>query len=86
MNTMTRTQIKRALEDAGYTQMRLAQELNVSHVTIHGVIKGTCVSHRIRCRIAKAIGKPVEEVFRIKPNPSKTGPIPSVQIPKPNNN
>lgn len=78
MNTMTPLQIKRAIEDAGHTQTMIAFECKVSRPTVCQVIKKIRASHKVRCRIAEVIGKPVEEVFDIKPNPTKTGPEPSV--------
>jgi len=78
MKTMLPIQIKRALEDAGYTQVMIAEECNVSRPVVSQVIKGICVSHKVRCHIAGILKKPVEEVFVIKPNPTRTGPGPSV--------
>ena len=74
MKPMTPKQIKRALEDAGYTQVMIANECGVSAPTVSQVIKGICSSHRIRCHIAEVINKPVDGVFKIKPNPTRTGP------------
>lgn len=71
---MTPIDIKHALEKAGYTQVEIAEECEVSVPTVNQTIKGTTTSHRIRLCIAKKIGKPVEEVFNVSPNPSKPGP------------
>lgn len=71
--TMTPIQIKRAIEDAGLDQAGLADDLGRSRSLIHQVIHNTSTSHPVRCHIAKAINKPVEDLWDIKKNPSKAG-------------
>ena len=69
---MTPKQIKRALEDVNISQSGVARDLKVTPTAIQKVIDNTSVSHRIRCYIAKAINKPVEEIWDIK-DPVKLG-------------
>jgi transcriptional regulator with XRE-family HTH domain len=78
MNPMSPKQIKRSIEDAGYTQVMIAHELGVSTPTVSQVIRGLRTSHRIRCHIAQIIDMPVTNVFDVKTEPTKPGPVPSV--------
>jgi transcriptional regulator with XRE-family HTH domain len=71
---MTPIQIKHALEQAGYTQTKIADECNVSKPLVNKVIKNTATSHRVRCYIAQVIKRPVEQVWTIGSNPAKPGP------------
>lgn len=71
--TMTPKQIKRAIEDAGLDQAGLADDLGKSRSLIHQVIHNTSTSHPVRCHIAKAINRPVDELWEIKKNPTKIG-------------
>lgn len=74
MSPMTPIQIKHALEQAGYTQTKIADECNVSKPFVTNVIKNTATSHRVRCYIAQIINRPVEQVWTIGTNPAKPGP------------
>jgi lambda repressor-like predicted transcriptional regulator len=74
MKPMTPIQIKHALEQAGYTQAKIAKECEVSKPFVNKVIKNTATSHRVRCYIAKVIALPVERVWTIGPDPAKPGP------------
>jgi len=71
--TMTPKEIKRALFEADISMAGLARDLNVSRSMIAQVVQNTAVSHRVRCHVARAIGRPVDEVWEIKKNPSRTG-------------
>lgn len=72
-NLMTPTQIKRAIEDAGFTQAALAIDLDVSPQHVGQVVHGLATNHRVRCHIAKAIKQPVDRIWKIKENPTKVG-------------
>nr|DAT12937.1 MAG TPA: SOS-response transcriptional repressor [Bacteriophage sp.] len=52
------------LRERDYSQMRIAQEMNVSHVAVHHVIYGKTMSRRIRERIAEILGKRVECIWK----------------------
>ncbi|SDU27409.1 helix-turn-helix domain-containing protein [Desulfobacula phenolica] len=71
--TMTPKQIKRALDDVDISQAGLARDLDVSRSMVAMVIHNKATSHRVRCHIAKAINRPVNEVWEIKKNPTQTG-------------
>ena len=73
MLKMTPKQIKRNLDDAGYSQAAVAEQLGVTAVTVNQVIHGTTTSHRVRCFIAKAINMPVDRIWQIKADPTKVG-------------
>ena len=73
MNIMTPKQIKRAIEDAGFTQAALARDLNVTPQHVGQVVHGLAANHRVRCHIARAIKRPVGTIWRIKKNPTRTG-------------
>ncbi len=66
-------EIRGALAKRGIQQSGLARDLDVVKSVISQVITGKTVSYRVQCHIAKAIGRPVEEVFTIKPNPTRKG-------------
>lgn len=70
--TMTPKQIKQALDDVDISQAGLARDLDVSRSLIYQVIHNTATSHRVRCHIAKAINRPVDELWEIK-NPARVG-------------
>lgn len=70
---MTPIQIKYALEAAGYSQNRVAEICGVSQPLVSQVIYNQTRSHRVRCRIAELIGKPVDRVWEIKKAPGKSG-------------
>ncbi len=72
-NKMTPQQIKHALEQKGYTQVRIAWECGVTQSFVNRVIFNKGVSHKIRCFIAGIIGRPVGDIWEIKPNPTKPG-------------
>jgi transcriptional regulator with XRE-family HTH domain len=73
IKTMTPKEIKRALDDVDISQAGLARDLDVSRSMVAMVIHNKAASHRVRCHIAKAIGLPVEEVFKVKRNPTRIG-------------
>jgi transcriptional regulator with XRE-family HTH domain len=73
MNTLTPDQIKQALADQGISQAGLARDLNVSRSHIHSVIHNRLASHRVRCHIARAINRPVNDLWEIKENPTRNG-------------
>lgn len=56
-------QIKAAMRMKGTTPTALADQLNVSNVTVSQVISGRSVSARVQGRIAEIIGKPVGEIW-----------------------
>lgn len=56
-------EIKIELLRAGVSQSDIARQRKVNPTTVHRVIEGNSVSDPIQKAIAKAIGKPVEEVF-----------------------
>jgi len=60
---MEAQEIKDLLKDHKKTISSIADELGVSQPTVSLTIKGTTVSARIRAAIAKAINKPVSEVW-----------------------
>jgi len=69
--TMTPLQIKRALEDAGYTQADIARKCEVSRTAVNLVINKKASSQNISRAIAKAIGRDVDDLCGTK---SDTGP------------
>ena len=71
--TMTPKQIKQALDSVDISQAGLARDLNVSRSLIYQVIHNNATSHRVRCHIAKAVGRPVGELWEIKENPTRPG-------------
>lgn len=71
--TMTPKEIKQAIEDRDLSQAGLARDLGVSRSLIYQVIHNNATSHRVRCHIAKAINKPVNEIWEIKRNPTRVG-------------
>ena len=70
---MTPEQINAALKTAGITPAGIARDINKSNTAVCLVINGSSVSHPIRLHIAKCLGRPVEEVFIVKENPTKKG-------------
>lgn len=70
---MTPLQIKYALESAGYTQVRVAEECGVTQPSVNLVIHNRGTSYKIRCFIAKTIGRDVRDIWDIKDNPTKVG-------------
>ncbi|MCP3942189.1 MAG: helix-turn-helix domain-containing protein [Desulfobacteraceae bacterium] len=71
--TMTPKQIKRALDDVGLSQADIAEALGKSNSLVFQVIHNQSTSHPVRCLIAKAINRPVNELWDIKKNPTKRG-------------
>jgi len=51
------------LKEKGYTQKRVALELDVSEMSVSDEVNDKARSHRIRCKIAEIVGMPVAEVF-----------------------
>lgn len=60
---MNHKEIKKLLKERNLTMVDIANKLGVSRTSVSLVIYRRSVSARIRLAIAKAIGKPVEEVF-----------------------
>lgn len=73
-NSMSPKQIKDAMDKKHIAQADIARELDVSPAAVSQVIKGTSTSHGIRLLIAEKIGEKVNDIWKVKPNPSKTGP------------
>jgi len=71
--TMTPKQIKQALDNADISQAGLARDLGVSRSLIYQVIHKDAISHRVRCHIAKAIKRPVGEIWPVKEHPTRIG-------------
>lgn len=71
--TMTPKEIKAALLAADISQAGLARDLGVSRSLIYQVIHNDATSHRVRCHIAKAVGRPVGEIWQIKQHPTRVG-------------
>lgn len=53
---------KHALERAGYTQMRIANECGVTIQTVNTVLRGICTSYRVQCYIAEKQGQNANHV------------------------
>ncbi len=70
---MTPREIKHALDDAGYTQVMVADACKVSQPFVNLVIHNKSTSHNVRCYIAGKIGRPVEDIWMIRDNPTKPG-------------
>ena len=70
---MTPIAIKYALEEAGYSQNRVAEICGVSQPHVSMVIYNRTRSHRVRCEIAKLIGRSVDQIWDVKKDPSKIG-------------
>ena len=51
------------LKKKGITQKQIAQELEISEMSVSKEINDEPRSHRTRCAIAEKIGLPVDEVF-----------------------
>ncbi len=64
---MTPNEIRGALVEKDIQQSGLARDLGVAKSVVGEVITGKTTSYRVQCHIAKAIGRPVDEVFAIKP-------------------
>ena len=60
---MTKEQRKIALADSGRTMTSIAEELEVTLPHVSLVVSGERRSPRVEEAVAKAIGRPVEEVF-----------------------
>ena len=56
-------EIKIAMLRANVSQKEIAEDLKISQAAVSLTIKGTSKSERIRQRIAKAIGKPITEIW-----------------------
>lgn len=69
--TMTPEQIKKALEAINVSQSGLARDLGITPQVVNKIIHGSGVSHRVRCHVAKAVGRPVEDIWDV--TPKKTG-------------
>ncbi len=70
---MTPKQIRAALAKAGCSQSAIAREMRVSNAAVYQVIEGTHTSHRIRCCIAVTLGLSVDDIWYVKPNPTRLG-------------
>ena len=74
---MTPLDRKYALEKAGYTQSRFAEEHGVHSMSINHLIQGKMISHRLMFAFAKTIGKDHRNVFPeyfLNPNRRKRKP------------
>jgi transcriptional regulator with XRE-family HTH domain len=71
---MTPEEINRALAAEGYSQAEIADDLEVSRSLVSQVVRNASSSHRVRCYIADKINRSVDEVFKIRKNPTKPGP------------
>lgn len=60
---MESIKIRHALEEKGYSQKKLSDELNVTKTMIYLVIQKKTTSCRIKNRIAEIIQKPFIEVW-----------------------
>lgn len=60
---MSPREIKAALTLAGIKPIQIARELKITPTTVSAVIARRSTSRRVFEAIAKAIGKPVDEVF-----------------------
>lgn len=71
-NSIIEKKIKKALIDADVKQVDIARKLRISYQYVHVVIKGRRRTARVRMAIAKAAGRPVEELWPDhKANPKK---------------
>ncbi len=70
---MTSDEIRAALKVEGITPAGISRDMKKSYTAVRQVINGSSVSHPIRLHIAKCLGRPVEEVFDVKANPTKKG-------------
>lgn len=61
-------QIKAELRMAGVSPAMLADELDVTSVTVSTVIHGKCSSERVKARIAEIIQRPVDEIWAPRPS------------------
>lgn len=73
VKTMTPKEIKRILFERDLSISGLARDLKVSRSMVHQVIHNKAVSHRVRCHIARAVGRPVGEIWKIKKDPTRPG-------------
>jgi transcriptional regulator with XRE-family HTH domain len=63
LNSKATLAIKHALENAGWTQARLARSMNVTRATVCDVVHGRTHSGRIMRRVAQIMRRPVRAVF-----------------------
>lgn len=73
--TMTPEQIKKALEKVNVSQSGLARDLGITPQVVNKIIHGHGVSHRVRCHVAKAVGRPVEEIWNLENKPKIGRPM-----------
>jgi len=77
IKNMSPEKIKDELKKREITAAGIARELDKTPTSIHLVISGKSVSHKIRSYIAECIEKPVEnvwpETYLLKPDPTKKG-------------
>jgi len=74
---MTPLDRKHALEKAGYTQSRFADEHGVNSMSICQLLQGKMISHRLMKAYAELIGKDYRKVFPeyfLDPNRRKRKP------------
>lgn len=60
---MSPTELKIAILRAGVTQKSIALKVGVTPQSVHMVINGRAVSHRIRCAIADATGMDLKRIW-----------------------
>ena len=63
ISDMPPQEIKIALFRKGISQTSIARDLGVSVPSVHRIIEGKNVSHRIRTAVAEAIGKDLKEIW-----------------------
>jgi len=71
---MSPKEIKKAIAIAGYSQVDIAVDCEVSASFVNRVINGKATSHRVCCYIAEMINRQVDEVWHFNRHPSKPGP------------
>lgn len=74
---MDPTEIKIAMMRAGITQADIGKRLGITRQTVHRVVIGRDVSHRVRQAIAEAIGEDLKRIwpstYLYKGGPGKPG-------------
>jgi lambda repressor-like predicted transcriptional regulator len=60
---MSPNELWSAMIRAGVSQQSIADQLGIRRQTVHTVIKGRAVSHRIRSAIASALGMDLKRIW-----------------------
>jgi len=63
----TKTKIRQVRESLGLSQVEVAAKAGVSLTTVFKVESGQHVTHRTKCKIARALGVPINEVLDDSP-------------------